>query len=354
MVAVINSKLMNDLVRKRSTIVIRLPNWVGDIVMVTPSLRNLKNTYPDKQFIATGRANCFDVLRSNQIFDDFVIKPSKQAGMGAYLNYIQELHRYNHAASLLYTNSFSTAWDFFLARFPIRMGYKNEMREFVLTHSLVKEKVAMDQYYAKLTKAFGGEITAKNLEINFDEQSIRIFNIVEKKYQIKPDDIIIGLNPGAGFGETRKWLKHHFVALAKLIDHSFPNIKFFIFGGPGDEERADFISKEIGDKAINLSRESLGLHNIKPFFDRMQLFVTGDSGLRWYSLSMNKPTIVLFGSSDPNLTHCFLDNFYPVRNKVHCSPCKNRICPTDFACMKDLMPDKVLNLIKELKNKHVW
>ena len=60
---------------------------------------------------------------------------------------------------------------------------------------MVKEKVAMDQYYAKLTKAFGAEITAKNSEINFDEQSIRIFNIVEKKYQIKPDDIIIGLNP---------------------------------------------------------------------------------------------------------------------------------------------------------------
>ena len=64
------------------------------------------------------------------------------------------------------------------------MGYKNEMREFVLTHSLVKEKVAMDQYYATLTKAFGAEITAKNLEINFDEQSIRIFNIVEKNIKL--------------------------------------------------------------------------------------------------------------------------------------------------------------------------
>ena len=244
--------------------------------------------------------------------------------------------------------------DFFLARFPIRMGYKNEMRELVLTHSLVKEKVPMDKHYAKLTEAFGAEITANNLEINFDEQSIRVFNIVEKKYQINQDDIIIGLNPGAGFGETRKWIKNHFVALAKLIDQTFPNIKFFIFGGPGDEERADFIAREIGDKAINLSRESLGLHNIKPFFDRMQLFVTGDTGLRWYSLSMSKPTIVIFGGSDPYVTHCFLDNFYPIRNEVHCSPCKNRTCPTDFACMKGLKPEKVLYLIKKLKNEKVW
>ena len=350
----LDSEKMHQLVKNHSTIVIRLPNWVGDIVMVTPSLRNLKNTYPEKQFIATGRANCFDVLRSNEIFDDFIIKPAKNAGIAAYLNYIQELHRYNNVASLLYTNSFSTAWDFFLARFPIRMGYKNEMREFVLTHSLVKHKEPMDQYYSRLTRAFGAEITATDLEINFDEQSIQIFNIVEKKYQIKQDDIMIGLNPGAGFGETRKWIKHHFVDLAEMLDQTFPSVRFFVFGGPGDEERADFISREIGDKAINLSRESLGLHNIKPFFDRMQLFVTGDSGLRWYSLSMSKPTVVLFGSSDPNLTHCFLDNFYPVRNEVHCSPCKNRICPTDFACMIGLKPKKVLDLIKKLKNENVW
>lgn len=347
-------KQMQNLVRKHPNIVVRLPNWVGDIVMVTPSLRNLKNTFPDKRFIGTGKANCFDILRSNQIFDDFLIKPSKNAGVAGYLKYIQQLHAHRNSASILYTNSFSTAWDFFLARFPIRVGYKNEMRDFVLTHSIPRTKEPMDQYYARLTNCFGGEITTHDLEIKLDEPSIRIFNIVEKKYQIEDDEVLIGLNPGAGFGESKKWLKEYFVKLAQMILEEFPKVRFFVFGGPGDEDKADFISRVLGEKAINLSRESLGLHNIKPFFDRMQLFITSDSGLRWYSISMHKPTIVLFGSSDPDITNCHLENFYPMRNKVHCSPCKNRICPTDFACMVGLTPEKVFHMVKNLKSDKVW
>ena len=256
---------MRNTVGQYSNIVIRLPNWVGDIVMVTPSLRNLKSTYPDKKFIATGKANCYDILRSNEIFDDYIIKPPRSSGISAYLNYIQKLNSYKSSASILYTNSFSTAWDFFLARFPVRVGYRNEMRELVLTHSLNRIKEPMDQYYERLTKTFGANIVSKNLEIKLDESSIKIFGIVEKKYQISPEEILIGLNPGAGFGESKKWLKKYFVQLAEMILTQYPKVRFFVFGGPGDEDKADYISKEIGQNAINLSRESLGLHNIKPF-----------------------------------------------------------------------------------------
>ena len=345
---------MQRLVNQYANIVVRLPNWVGDIVMVTPSLRNLKSTYPDKKFIATGKANCYDILRSNGIFDDYIIKPPRSTGISAYLNYIQKLNYYRNSASVLYTNSFSTAWDFFLARFPVRVGYRNEMRKLVLTHSLNRIKEPMDLYYERLTESFGAKIISRNLEIKLDDSSIKIFGIVEKKYKICPEEILIGLNPGAGFGDSKKWLKKYFVKLAEMILAQYPKVRFFVFGGPGDEDKADYISKEIGESAINLSRESLGLHNIKPFFDRMQLFITSDSGLRWYSVSMHKPTIVLFGSSDPEITQCHLDNFYPIRNKVHCSPCKNRVCPTDFACMIGLTPDKVFDMVQNLKSRSIW
>jgi len=345
--------LFNE-VEKYDTILVRLPNWVGDIVMCTPSLRNLKESFPQKKFVATGKSNIKDVLRSNGIFDEFLYKPGKDQGISAYVNYIQKIRQLGPSAGILYTNSVGTAMDFFLARVPLRLGYKNEMREFILTHSIPRNKEPMDKYYARLTRAFGAEIQSNDLEMGLDESCIKIFEIVERKYNIDSKEFIIGLNPGAGFGETKKWLSDYYVDLAKKILEVRSGVRFFVFGGPGDEDRADYISDEIGESAINLSKESLGLHNIKPFFHRMQLFVTNDSGLRWYSLSMKKPTVVLFGSSDPSLTNCFMENFYPLRNPVHCSPCKNRVCPTDFACMKGLTAGKVFHVVHEIAQKNNW
>ena len=342
---------LKDKINSHLNILVRLPNWVGDIVMAIPSLKNLKEAFPKHKIIGTGKPFIKDILKSNQIFDEYIIKPPKSDGTANYLSYIQKLKDLSPASAILFTNSFSSAFDIFLARFPVRFGYKNELREIILTDSVPMPKVPMDELYSNLVQNFSCPIIHKELELPLDEKSIRIFNIVEEKYDIKDDEVILGLNPGAGFGESKKWPPHYFVKLAELLLKKYPKLRFFVFGGPGDEQRADFISNQIGDSAINLSKECLGLHNSKPFFHRMQALITTDSGLRWYGIAMQKPTFVLFGSSDPSLTNCFTDNFYPLRKPVSCSPCKNRICPTDFACMNELTPKTVFENILSLKEK---
>jgi heptosyltransferase-2 len=85
---------------------------------------------------------------------------------------------------------------------------------------------------------------------------------------------------------------------------------------------------------------------MKSVFPELDITVTNDSGLRWYSLSAAVPTFVIFGASDPSLTHCFTENFYELRKPVACSPCKHRICPTDFQCMLGLTPEIVFEHLR--------
>jgi len=348
-------QVIKQQVQDYQTILVRLPNWVGDIVMATPSLRNLKEAYPDHQFIATGRPYSPDIVGANGIFDQFIPKPPKGSGPGAYIAYIKTLRTYENSAGILYTNSFSSALDLYLAGVRLRLGYQNEMRSFFLTHSIpLEEGLAMDEKYNNLTSTFGAFTDHKDLELGLDEKSLKIYQSILKKYSIQEEEILIGLNPGAGFGETKKWINDYFITLGKEMRRSFGPLRFLVFGGPGDEHRADQICEGLGKDALNLSKESLGLHNIKPFFSRMDLFITNDSGLRWYALAMKKPTIVLFGSTDPNLTRCFVDNTYPIQKKVYCSPCKYRVCPVGFECMRELTPEMVFDLVEKLRREKVW
>lgn len=63
---------MNIQIDPHQKIVIRLPNWVGDIAMLTPTLRNLRLAYPNNPMIGVGKGFCKDILSPNQIFDEFV------------------------------------------------------------------------------------------------------------------------------------------------------------------------------------------------------------------------------------------------------------------------------------------
>jgi len=323
---------------------------VGDIVMATPSLQNIRIAFPNHKLVITGKPFCRDILQASGLFDEFIPRPSSGEGFLAYQNYIATLAKKSPCAGMLLTNSLSSALDFFLARIPLRLGYQNEGRSIFLTDGLARQSEPMDQYYARLTQALGAAPETRELTLGLDENTERALKVASQKHDFNENDEVIGLNPGAGFGESKKWPKESFVELAKRILQDYPTTKFFVFGGPGDEDRADFISSQIGENAINLSQESPGLHRVKGFIERTSLFITNDSGLRWYSVALKKPTVVLFGPSDPELTHCHLENYYPLRNPVPCSPCKHRICPIGFECMLGLTPEKVMNKIREIKD----
>lgn len=323
-------------------IVIRLPNWVGDIAMLTPTLRNLRLAYPNNRFIGVGKAFCKDILSPNQIFNEFIVLPGK-----SILKNAKALRTLKGSAGILFTNSLGSALEFFLAGLGPRIGYANDGRSLFLSHALKKPKVAMDLYYANLGSYCGAKPLCNQLEMLTETQSTKFAAQYLSGFHLDGQSDIIGLNPGAGFGETKRWFKEYFVELGKLALKHNPKSRFFVFAGPGEEGLGEFICQGIGKAAIPIWPANPGLNHIRAFVDKLTVMVTNDSGLRWYSLAKNIPTIVLFGSSDPNLTNCFTEHMRPLRVAVPCSPCKHRVCPTQHECMRELTPEHVFNILKQ-------
>lgn len=333
--------------RQPETLILRLPNWVGDLVMLTPSLRLIRRRFPHSHIIGIGKGFSRDIVGSNQVIDTFLTPPRN-----GLLQRLKSLANHSLPASswgVLFTHSMSSALEMALLNPSRRIGYQGDGRSLLLTDALPPCSLAMDQVYGQLTHYVTGSFPDGEPELLTDIPSKEWYHSLCQKEGIQPDDTIIGLNPGAGYGETKRWWVRHFIQLGRMLQSHRPGIRFLIFSGPGEEHLGDQITEGIGTSAINIGRYNPGLNRLKACFDHLSAHITNDSGLRWFSVAKQIPTFILFGGSDPALTACFLKDCVILREPKPCSPCKFRVCPTEHECMRDLQPNRVFeSVIKTL------
>ncbi|MEE9556683.1 MAG: glycosyltransferase family 9 protein, partial [Candidatus Adiutricales bacterium] len=159
-------------------------------------------------------------------------------------------------------------------------------------------------------------------------------------YNINPDDMVIGLNPGAKFGASKCWPAEYFARLAELFEEEW-GARVLLFSGPGEEEIAAVITKASRANIAVLGSVRLDLALLKPLVKRCALLVTNDTGPRHYAVAYDVPVAVIFGSTDPALTASNLEKTATLRRDLDCSPCHKKICPYDHDCMSLISPEEV-------------
>ena len=345
----IDSRVVRKRIQNLNSICIYLPHRIGDLIALTPSLANLKLTYPKHSFIAIGEASSFEVLDANQVFDHYIFLPPKTMKWSSYWTFLRKLRRYQNSAGILCTDSLRSIFHLFLGGIRVRIGFKSSVN-FLLTHSIEPVRnLPLVEKYASLTKNCGASIEYHRPFLLIDEKASFLCDAIFRKYAVSPGEMLIGLNPGSEYGETKQWPGEYFVELAHKIQGEYGPVRFVVFGGLGNEASTDYICDEIGSAAINLSKESLGFNNIKPFVSRLDLLITNDCGFRWYAAAMQKLTLVLLGSTDPGLNYCFAENSHTIRKKIDCAPRNHRICTSGFEGMRDLTPELVFEAIQRLR-----
>jgi heptosyltransferase-2 len=74
---------------------------------------------------------------------------------------------------------------------------------------------------------------------------------------------------------------------------------------------------------------------------RCDLFISNDSGLMHIAGALGRPTIALFGSTNPAATSPAGEKSVVIHHECDCSPCLRQVCPTDFRCMTMIGVDEV-------------
>ena len=336
-----------------NTLLVFCPNWVGDVVMATPVFQCLRQNFPDAKIIGIIRKYARGVVEDSPWFDRIV--DSNDKTYNGFFKLVCNIRRFRPDAAILLPNSIRSLLIARLGGAEKIYGYSRGGRSFLLSGGPkpVKYKniilpVPMVEYYLNICRFLKLKIP------EIIKPSLYISEALQKKgdqllnrYGIKPDDMVIGLNPGAKFGSSKCWPPEYFAKLAELFANHW-KCKILLLAGPGEEKIAQYITINSKTKIINTRPDKVDLALLKCMVKRCDLLVTNDTGPRHYAVAFNVPVVVVMGPTDPAYTATNLEKTVVLRKELDCSPCHKKECPLDHKCMKEITPDDVFNKSKKL------
>jgi heptosyltransferase-2 len=339
------------------TILVACPNWVGDVVMATPTFECIRNNYPAARVIGLIRKYAGGVVEGGPWFND-LIKVNDKTIRGVFQASCR-IRRLNPDMAFVLPNSFRSALIARLGGARQIFGYRRNGRSVLLSGGplpLHENKRfiprPMVDYYLEICRWLNLTIPLQFrprlfMSAAVQEKGRRLL----KRYCISPDDTVIGMNPGAQFGSSKCWPPAHFARLAELLAQHW-NCKILLFIGPGEKDIGNKIVQLSRAKIINTGPDKVDLALLKPLIQRCRLLVTNDTGPRHYAVAFDIPVVVIMGPTDPRYTQLNLEKTIVLRRKTECSPCHLKECKLDHRCMTDISPEAVLQAGKQLLSEH--
>ncbi len=335
------------------TIMVRLPNWVGDIVMASPVYDALRLNFPQATIVACVRPYARGIVEHGPWFDQIIDCDDKSfAGLRRVVSQVRAL---KPDMALLLPNSTHSFVTAKLAGVSQVYGYRRNLRKYFLSGGPEPQRdgkqyrpIPMQDYYLELCRHLQLHLPNKPECRLYTDQALDDAGCKRlASYGISPQDRLIGLNPGASFGASKCWPATHFARLAEMLQNEM-GAKVMLFVGPGEEQIAEAIVSESQVKLINTGPDRIDLAELKPLIKRCNALVTNDTGPRHYAVALGVPTVVLMGPTNPLYTAINLEGTSVIRLDIPCSPCHKKICPTDHQCMTEIKPQQVFDELNAL------
>ncbi|MCC7474406.1 MAG: lipopolysaccharide heptosyltransferase II [Pirellulales bacterium] len=338
-----------------------LPNWVGDVVMATPTLRAVRKFVGcEGRVVGIARPYVADVLAGTNWLDDFILyeKPTTWLGLSRD-GILEKLQAANLDCIVLLTNSLRTAFMAWRSGATRRIGVPCQWRSLLLTECVLLPRAAdgglpatVDGYLL-LANALGCQAESPALELATTKEDEAAADAAWHALGLPAEGPVTILNSGGAFGSSKQWPTEHFAELARRLVHELGH-SVLVNCGPAERKIAHRIATLAGDpRVVSLAeRDQLPVGLTKACIRRSQLLVTTDSGPRYFGVAFNKPVVTLFGPTDPVRTALHYDREACLSLGLECQPCMKRICPLGHhRCMRDLSVEFVFSALKELLSR---
>jgi len=344
-------------------ILIRCPNWVGDVVMATPALRCIRRNYPRARITLLLRPYVREVLEGAPWFDEILeVGPpgaksehEPRARRKPYFSLVRQLRARRFDLALLLTHSFRTALTAWLVRAKHSVGYTRWDQWCLLTDRIPwpRERgawaaVPKVETYMRLCERLGCEGTDdRRQELFFTRQEKQAASALLHRHGRDAGRGLAALVPGAAYGASKLWSTDKFARVGDALAerHGFQVI---ILASPAEEALARDIARRMKHRAIRSRPGEMSLGLLKPVIAGCSLVVCTDTGPRHFGVAFDVPTVVIMGPTDPRRTDSDYARTIIVRKDVPCGPCQLRKCPLDHACMKLITPAMVLDAADRL------
>ena len=335
-------------------ILIRATNWVGDAIMALPSLRAVRNRFPEAEIAILARPYVADIYRDQEICNQLIAYDSqvKHAGFLGRERLAAELRAQKFDVALLLQNAFDAAWLAWRAGIPERIGYARDGRRILLTKPIpVPEKSEISPhekfYYLELLRRAGWVDSLADelfITLNVSDATRRRAEEFLAQSGVRSNSLRIAIGAGASYGSAKCWPPSRFAELANRLQAE-NDADVILFGTASEAAVTRAISSELRQPPVDLT-EKTTIADLPALLSQCHLFIGNDSGAMHVAAGVGLPVVAVFGPTDPYGTAPVTPRCTIVQQKPYCSPCFLRHCPTDHRCMSAITSEMVEAAVK--------
>jgi heptosyltransferase-2 len=341
---------------KINRVVVRGTNWVGDAVMTIPALRKIRKILPQAQITLASRSWAKDLFAEADYVDEFLT--AKRGGIMQTLREARAWSKRDFDLAFILPNSFGAALVPALARIKYRLGYDTDRRRILLTHPVAlpdwRDSRHEAYYYLNLVdeveKLLTGrvEIAVPDFGLHISERRTIAAPTLLSRYGVSESDMVIALCPGSINSRAKRWPAENYAALADLLIENL-EAKVLLIGSAAEIDVSSEVRTRMRHEPISLTGETT-LHQLVGVLNRVDLLITNDTGPAHIASALGRPTLVIFGPTNPLTTRPFSDAAQIIRQPPDCAPCMLRDCPIDHRCMTAITPTAVFERATSMVN----
>jgi heptosyltransferase II len=297
-------------------ILIRLPNWLGDMVMSIAFVQAVKDEYPHAAIDLVAKKGIDFLLDYFPAHGHrFIFLKEQHKGISGAWKFgkmIAAQKKYDIFFCL--PDSFSSAIMGRAIAAKQRIGFKKELRAVFLTHAFAKKKnIHRVEEYVYLLKQFTKkEIAIPSVTLHLREAE-------------KTDAVIININSEA---VSRRLPKEKAISIIAALRNKINNPIILV----GSNKEAAFVEEvfsALPDKDnISSKAGKTNLSELMQLFAGSAAVLTTDSGPAHVANALGVHTIVLFGAGNENNTAPYNKNNRTIIRLVQlpCEPCVSNTC----------------------------
>ena len=337
-------------------IIVRGTNWVGDAMMTLPALRELRRLFPDSHITLATRPGTKGLFIGAEFVDEFQIHDGR--GLRSFLEQVRTWRTGRFDLAILFTNSFASALVAALARIPVRIGYAADGRARILTHPIELPEWRSTRheifYYLRIIAELEWLFTQQQTFLDRQPDASLEVSAARKddardvlrRQGVTEDRPIIALCPGSINSRAKRWPAESYAVLADRCVDTL-DAQVLLIGSKEELEVSRRVAARMHNKPIMLTGQT-EIAEVVAVLSIADLLITNDTGPAHIAAALGRPTLVIFGPTNPLTTRPFSPVGEIIRHPPECAPCMLRDCPIDHRCMTAITPDEVFGRAQEI------
>ncbi len=307
-------------------VVIRVNNWIGDVVMISPAVRAIRAHFGQARIAILAKRWVLDTLRGDPSYDDLIEYDSAGAhrGVAGRLRLAAALRACRFDLAILFQKAFDAAVLAFLGGARFRVGYGSDRRSWLLTHPLKPPPPETHHVEAFLgiARALGCPILDALPSFHLRAEDRAEAASLLAAAGLRGVEPLVTLHPGAS-KEPRAWQPDRFAALGRRLAER-TGARIILLGSPGERRLLEQIGAAIPKEALFLPAPDLSIKVTAGIVERCHLFVGNDSGPMHIAAALGVPTVGIFGPGSPLRTAPLSarSKVVTVTKDYPCSPCR--------------------------------